>query len=149
MAAERETTDRLIAHFLADQIGSSFDGRIGGVNRAGLFVKLDGTGADGFIPASTLGADYYRYDEAAHALVGERSGESWRLGDRVHVKLVEAAPVAGALRFELLSEGRQVGPGRAGKRSSRPPLPPRGSSKPSFGKAAGKAGRSKPGKRRR
>jgi ribonuclease R len=144
MAAERETTDRLIAHFLADQIGSSFDGRIGGVNRAGLFVKLDGTGADGFIPASTLGADYYRYDEAAHAMIGERSGESWRLGDRVHVRLVEAAPVAGALRFELLSEGRHVTPGRSGNRSSRPPISGRARAKPSFGKAGGK----KPGKRR-
>lgn len=144
MAAERETTDRLIAHFLADQIGSSFDGRVGGVNRAGLFIKLDGTGADGFVPASTLGADYYRYDEAAHALTGERSGESWRLGDRVHVKLVEAAPVAGALRFELLSEGRRVTPGRSGTKASRPPLPGRGRAKSSFVKAGGK----KPGKRR-
>jgi len=125
MAAERETTDRLIAHFLAGQIGASFDGRIAGVNRAGLFVKLDGTGADGFIPASTLGADYYRYDEAGHALTGERTGESWRLGDRVHVRLVEAAPVAGALRFELLTEGRTVTSNRSGKRPSRP-LPARG-----------------------
>ena len=77
MAAERETTDRLIAHFLADQIGASFDGRISGVTRAGLFVKLDETGADGFIPASTLGDDYYRYDEAGQALIGERTGESF------------------------------------------------------------------------
>lgn len=139
MAAERETTDRLIAHFLADQIGASFDGRIGGVNRAGLFVKLDGTGADGFIPASTLGADYYRYDEAAHAMIGERSGESWRLGDRVHVKLVEAAPVAGALRFELLSEGRPVTSHRSGKRSARP-LPDR--------RAKGRPAPAKSGRRR-
>jgi len=144
MAAERETIDRLIAHFLADQIGSSFDGRIGGVNRAGLFIKLDGTGADGFVPASTLGADYYRYDEAAHALVGERSGESFRLGDRVHVKLVEAAPVAGALRFELLSDGRPVTPGRSGKRAARPPLSGRAQNKPLYGPAKGR----KPGKRR-
>lgn len=141
MAAERETTDRLIAHFLADQIGASFDGRIGGVNRAGLFVKLDGTGADGFIPASTLGGDYYRYDEAGHALIGERTGESWRLGDRVHVKLVEAAPVAGALRFELLSEGRRVTSGRFGKRAPRAPLSGRA-------RAAASVGKAKPGKRR-
>lgn len=150
MAAERETTDRLIAHFLANQIGSSFDGRIGGVNKAGLFVKLDGTGADGFIPASTLGADYYRYDEAAHALIGERTGESWRLGDRVHVKLVEAAPVAGALRFELLSAGRKVATGGARRRGgatfgeSRPGLPFGRASKPGGGRGAGK-----PGKKRR
>ncbi|WP_293796488.1 ribonuclease R [uncultured Bosea sp.] len=152
MAAERETTDRLIAHFLADQIGASFDGRIGGVTRAGLFVKLDGTGADGFVPASTLGGDYYRYDEAAHALIGERTGESWRLGDRVHVKLVEAAPVAGALRFEILSAGRKMTVSGAGRR--RGGGAPFGASRPaaSFGKKGkpgrAKSGKGKPGKRR-
>jgi ribonuclease R len=106
MKAERETVDRLIASFLADRIGASFEGRISGATKAGLFVKLDETGADGFIPARTIGDDYYRYHEARHALIGDHTGESYRLGDRVTVKLVEAAPVAGALRFELLSEGR-------------------------------------------
>jgi ribonuclease R len=105
MAAERETVDRLIAHHLADQIGAAFDGRISGVTRSGLFIKLAETGADGFVPAATIGADYFRFDEARHALVGDRTGETYRLGDRVEVRLVEAAPVAGALRFELLSEG--------------------------------------------
>jgi len=106
MVAERETNDRLIAHFLADRIGASFDGRISGVTRAGLFVKLRDTGADGFVPARTIGDEYFRYDEKGHAMVGSRSGETYRLGDPVTVKLVEAAPVAGALRFALLSEGR-------------------------------------------
>jgi ribonuclease R len=109
MKAERETVDRLIAHFLSDRIGATFEGRISGVTRAGLFVKLDDTGADGFVPARTVGADYYRYHETAHALIGDETGETYRLGDRVSVKLVEAAPVAGALRFELLSEGRYDG----------------------------------------
>lgn len=108
MAAERETIDRLIAHFLADQIGATFHGRIAGVTKAGLFVKLDTTGADGFVPASTIGADYYAFDEGSHSLRGQRTGETYRLGDRVEVKLVEAAPVAGALRFELVSEGRRT-----------------------------------------
>ncbi len=106
MKAERETNDRLIAHFLADRIGASFEGRISGVTRAGLFIKLDGTGADGFVPARTIGHEYFQYEETMHAMVGKHSGETHRLGDRVTVKLVEAAPVAGALRFELLSEGR-------------------------------------------
>ena len=110
MAAERETTDRLIAHHLADRIGAVFEGRIGGVTRAGLFVKLDETGADGFIPARTIGDDYFQYHEDRHAMIGRSTGETYRLGDQVTVKLVEAIPVAGALRFELMSAGR------AGKR---------------------------------
>jgi ribonuclease R len=112
MKAERETADRLIAHFLADRIGATFQGRISGVTRAGLFVKLSDTGADGLIPIRTLGTEYFNYDEARHALVGSRSGATHRLGDVVDVRLVEAAPVAGALRFELLSEGRVISRGR-------------------------------------
>jgi len=118
MKAERETADRLIANFLADRIGATFEGRISGVTRAGLFVKLDETGADGFVPARTIGDDYFRYNEGRHALTGDHTGESYRLGDTATVKLVEAAPVAGALRFEILSEGRhEVGAKRqAGRR---------------------------------
>jgi ribonuclease R len=120
MAAERETVDRLVAHFLADQIGATFDGRIAGVTRSGLFVKLNDTGADGFVPAATIGADYYAYDEATHSLTGSRHGESFRLGDVITVKLVEAAPVAGALRFEIVSQGRKVKPLRSSSEGSKP-----------------------------
>ncbi len=108
MAAERETVDRLIAGYLADQIGATFEARISGVTRSGLFVRLLDTGADGFIPISTLGQEYFRFDEAHHAVIGSRSGEAHRLGDLVEVRLLEAAPVAGALRFELLSGGRTL-----------------------------------------
>ena len=123
MKAERETADRLIAHFLADRIGATFQGRISGVTRAGLFVKLSDTGADGLIPIRTLGTEYFNYDETRHALIGSRSGAMHRLGDVVDVRLVEAAPVAGALRFDLLSEGQSVprGSKREGSRSSRAP----------------------------
>jgi ribonuclease R len=120
MAAERETVDRLIAHFLADRIGAVFKGRVGGVTRSGLFIKLDDTGADGFIPAATLGDQYFRYDERAHALVGDARGETYRLGDAVTVRLVEAAPVAGALRFEMLSEGRRDATARILAKGHRP-----------------------------
>ena len=119
MKAERETFDRLLAHFLADRIGATFDGRISGVTRAGLFVKLDDTGADGFVPARTIGDEYFRYHENLHAMVGDQSGASHRLGDRVTVRLVEAAPVAGALRFELLTEGRYNKDGRTPVRAAR------------------------------
>ncbi len=103
MAAERETVDRLVAAHLADRIGAIFPARISGVTRSGLFVRLLETGADGFVPAATLGRDYFSFDEAAHALTSKRSGETYRLADHIEVRLVEAAPIAGALRFEVAS----------------------------------------------
>jgi ribonuclease R len=106
MAAERETTERLIARYLAEHVGAEFSARISGMARSGLFVRLSETGADGYVPASSLGDDYYHYVEEQHAMVGDRSGLSYRLGDVVEVRLVEAVPMAGALRFEMLSEGK-------------------------------------------
>ncbi|HEX2842770.1 ribonuclease R [Hyphomicrobium sp.] len=107
MAAERETIDRLIAAHLADRIDATFDGRIAGVTRSGLFVKLKETGADGFVPVSTLGQDFFTHVEEAHALVGNRSGETFQLGDPVTVRLVEVIPSAGAIRFEVLTSGKK------------------------------------------
>ncbi len=105
MAAERETNDRLIAFHLADRLGAQFTARISGVTKSGLFVRLKETGADGFIPVATLGQEYFHYAETARALIGDRSGLGYRLGDVVTVKLVEAVPMAGALRFEMISDG--------------------------------------------
>ncbi|MDH2381918.1 ribonuclease R [Bradyrhizobium sp. CER78] len=161
MKAERETTDRLIAHFLADKVGASFQGRISGVTRAGLFVKLDDTGADGLIPIRTIGSEYFNYDETRHALIGTRSGAMYRLGDVVDVRLVEAAPVAGALRFELLSDGQAIPRDRKrdGKRAERRAAGfgkgPKGSGKKahkerkSRNKKDRKPAKSKPGKSKR
>ena len=116
MVAERETIDRLISAFLADRVNAEFSGRISGVTRSGLFVKLRDTGADGFIPASTLGGgEFWRHVEEAHALVGDRSGRGFRLGDSVEVRLVEAIPTAGALRFEMLSEPGAMPGGHAAR----------------------------------
>ncbi|RYE54698.1 MAG: RNB domain-containing ribonuclease, partial [Hyphomicrobiales bacterium] len=120
MLAERETSDRLLAQFLAQKIGARFEGRVSGVTRSGLFIRLLETGADGFIPASTLGEDYYRYVEERQAMIGERGGETFTLGDRVTVRLLEAAPVAGSLRFELLSEGTRGNPPSGRRPQKRP-----------------------------
>ena len=103
MAAERETVDRLIAEHLAGRINEDFSARISGVTKAGLFVLLPQYGADGFVPVSSLGDDYYIFDEARHALVGQRSGCGYQLGDSVDVRLLEVAPLAGAMRFEVLT----------------------------------------------
>ena len=116
MAAERETSDRLLAAYMADRIGATFPARISGVTRAGLFVRLRETGADGLVPMSSLGGEFWHWDEAAHAIVGSRSRSVHRLGDNVEVRLVEAVPTAGALRFEMVSEGT-VRPRPDGSRS--------------------------------
>ena len=104
MAAERDATDRYVAAFLADRIGAEFEGRITGVTRFGLFIRLEDTGADGLAPVSSLGDEYFVHDDRAHALVGERSGARWRLGREVTVRLTEATPITGGLLFEMLSE---------------------------------------------
>src|SRR5690606_30957107 len=104
MAAERETVDRLVAEHLSGRTGEEFSARISGVTKAGLFVLLPEYGADGFVPVSSLGSDYYIHDETRHALVGQHSGCGYQLGDSVVVRLVEVAPLAGAMRFEMVSE---------------------------------------------
>ena len=89
----------------------------------GLFATVEGVGGDGLIPARDLGTEYFRYDEAARALVGDDSGEAYTLGMRLQLRLVEANPVSGALRFEL-PEG-SYGGGRGGGRGAAGRKPPR------------------------
>lgn len=108
MQAERDTIDRLIASHLSERIGERFTGRINGVTKAGLFVTLSDTGADGFVPISKISEEYYHFDPASHAIIGADSGLAYQIGMIVDVRLAEAAPVAGALRFDLLSEGRKL-----------------------------------------
>ena len=128
MAAERDATDRYVAAFLSEHVGAAFPGRITGVTRFGLFVRLAGTGADGLVPVSRLGADYFVHDERAHALVGERTGVRWPLGMTVEVKLVEATPITGGLLFEMLSEPAPADPNaprpRLGQRQRNDRHPP-------------------------
>ncbi|QQP88182.1 ribonuclease R [Skermanella sp. TT6] len=102
--AERDAVDRFTAAFLAERVGATFSGRITGVTRFGLFVELDETGADGLVPVSSLPDDQYEHQERSHALVGRRSGRSYRLGAPVKVKLVEADPVLGSTLFVLLED---------------------------------------------
>lgn len=104
MAAERDATDRYVAAYLSEHQGAEFEGRITGVTRFGLFVRLKDTGADGLVPVSSLGDDYFVHDDRAHALVGERTGARWSLGKTVRVRLQEATPVTGGLILEMLSK---------------------------------------------
>ncbi|MEM7546958.1 MAG: ribonuclease R [Pseudomonadota bacterium] len=102
MLAERDTTDRYLSTYLSDQIGAEFEGRVSGIARFGLFVKLDETGADGLVPVSSLGSEYFRFDETRMALIGEKSGKTIMAGARARVRLKEATPLTGGLLFEVL-----------------------------------------------
>jgi ribonuclease R len=118
MAAERDTTDRYLAAFLADRVGAEFGGTVSGVQSFGLFVKLDGTGADGLIPVRSLGHEYFRYDRDAQELEGSESGTRFAVGARVTVRLAEADPMTGGLVLELLELDGQA-PARRGRHKAR------------------------------
>jgi len=128
MAAERDSTDRYVAAFMEERIGENFDARVTGVTRFGLFVRLAESGAEGLIPIRSLssgsgGADYFHHDEKRQALVGQRTRVSYGMGDALAVKLLEAAPLTGGLRFALV-DGREEAPRRdrpaTGKPGKRP-----------------------------
>jgi ribonuclease R len=102
MAAERDSNDRYVAAYMEDRVGATFEARVTGVTRFGLFVRLPESGAEGLLPARTLGFEYFRHDERQHALVGDRSGTKYSMGDKLTVRLMEAAPLTGGLRFELV-----------------------------------------------
>jgi ribonuclease R len=117
-AAERSAADRYTAAYLVDRIGTQFLGRINGVTRAGLFVTLAETGADGLVLMRSLPGDYYDHDEGRHRLVGRRTGRPYTLGDEVHVQLAEADTVTGSLRFVLIDDQAQRSPRNS--RANRP-----------------------------
>lgn len=127
MAAEREATDRYLALFLADRVGAEFEGRITGVTKSGLFIRLQETGADGFCPASRISHEYWAYNEASQALVADKSGKRYELGQSVIVELSEVTPLEGGLLLEILSDPKPRRPGEKmpsrshGKRFDRRP----------------------------
>jgi ribonuclease R len=124
MAAERDTVDRYVASYLANRSGEEFDGRVTGVTRFGLFVTLAEIGGDGLIPISTLGDERFEFNDKAVTLTGQWSGTSYRLGQTLKVRLVEAAPISGGLRFELVEGDKPsrppVRPQRSGRRGAGP-----------------------------
>ncbi len=126
MEAERDTIDRYVAAWLSGRVGETFETRITGVQSFGFFATIVGLGGDGLVPVSTLGSDYYQFDEAARALVGERSGTRYDTGQRLQLKLAEANPLTGALKFQL-PEGEGA------------PIEPRGE-RTSFKKKTGRSG---------
>ena len=129
MEAERETIDRYVAAWLAGRVGEVFDTRITGVQSFGFFATIEALGGDGLVPVTTLGGEYFRYDEAARLLVGADSGTRYAVGDRLKLRLGEANPLTGALKFELPDNPGRIEPrGQriAAKPKGRPPMGKRG-----------------------
>ena len=147
MAAERDTTDRYLAAFLADRVGAELTGRISGIAKFGVFVKLDETGADGMIPLRTLGNEYFHYDPETQTLMGADTGTVIGLGQRVTVKLIEAAPVTGGLIVELLKLDERIMPRGPSRGRGKPPRRKQGAAKKKAAKTARKVKRTRSAKR--
>jgi ribonuclease R len=123
VAAERECFDRLCSHFLADKVGAVFSGRVTGVEKFGLFVELQESGASGLLPVSALGDAYYTYDETRMSLRSDAEDKEYRLGDILSLRLAEANPLTGSLSLQLADRApRTVSkrPGRGRKQPRRP-----------------------------
>ncbi len=101
MEAERDTVDRYVAAYLSDRVGQVMEVRITGVTNFGLFATIEGLGGDGLLPIRDLGAEFFRHDAALHRLEGQDTGTTYALGDRLELRLAEANPVSGGLRFAL------------------------------------------------
>lgn len=113
MLAERDTSDRYLAAFLSSRIGAEFGGRIAGVQRFGLFVKLDETGADGLVPIRSIGREFFHFDADEQVLIGSDTGVRLGLGNRVTVRLAEASPITGGIMLDLLMlEGKTLPTGQ-------------------------------------
>jgi ribonuclease R len=126
MEAERETVDRYVAAYLAMHVGEVLECRISGVTNFGFFATVEGLGGDGLVPVSTLGADYFRFDETHKTLTGEQSGDTYHIGQSIQLRLAEANPVSGALRFELPEGASHLPMPPRGDRKRRPPMGKRG-----------------------
>jgi len=126
MEAERETVDRYVAAYLSTRVGEILPTRITGVQPFGFFATVEDLGGDGLVPVSTLGIERFRYDEASRALIGEDSGETYRIGQQIPLRLVEANPVSASLRFELPEGANHMPFRRGGDRRDRRPTGRRG-----------------------
>ena len=143
MVAERDTTDRYLASFLSERMGVEMPGRISGIAKFGVFVKLDETGADALVPIRTLGTEYFDFDAESQTLMGSNSGIMIGLGQRVVVKLSEATPLTGGLTAELITFNDRAMPQGQSRGRGKPPRRKVGSSKKKAAKTARKVKRTR------
>ena len=145
MMAERDTTDRYLASYLSERVGEEFTGKINGIAKFGMFVKLDDSGADGLVPIRSLGGEYFHFDREAGTLMGADTGITYRIGQRVTAKLTEAAPITGGVALELLTvEGKEVPRGGRSSPAGRSPRRKAGQAKHKSAKSKRQVNRSRP-----
>ncbi len=145
MMAERDTTDRYLASYLSERVGEEFTGKINGIAKFGMFIKLDDSGADGLVPIRSLGGEYFHFDREVGTLMGADTGITYRIGQRVTAKLTEAAPITGGVALELLTvEGKEVPRGGRSSPAGRSPRRKAGQAKHKSAKTKRKVNRSRP-----
>jgi ribonuclease R len=122
--AQREVDERYRAAWMAEHIGSEFDGTISGVTSFGLFIELDESKVNGLVHVTQLPNDYYHFDPIRKTLAGERGGRQFRLGDRVRIVVLKASLEDRKIDFRLVEEpgARETKP-RTGKAPFAPPAP--------------------------
>ena len=143
MTAERDTTDRYLAAFLSERMDTEMPGRINGIAKFGVFVKLDETGADALVPIRSLGDEYFDHDPDSQTLTGSKTGIVIGLGVKVVVKLTEASPVTGGLTAEIVTLDERTLPKSANRGRGKPPRHKFGSAKKKSAKIAKKVKRSR------
>src|SRR5512143_303070 len=110
--ATRDVENWLKCYFMQDKVGDTFDGTISGVTGFGIFVTLDNLNIDGLVHVTELGRDYFHFDQARHAMIGERSGRVFQLAGRVRVTVARVDLEATKIDFTLAEDV----PGSAGER---------------------------------
>jgi ribonuclease R len=135
--ATRDVEAWLKCFYMQDKVGEIFSGSIASVLPFGIFVALDDVFIEGLVHVSELGTDYFHFDEAAHAMVGERSGKRYRLSDRVSVQVVRVDLATNKIDFRLAPNetDKIIGSSRSASAKARPAN--------QAGKAAGKPAPSK------
>ncbi len=114
--ATRDVQNWLKCYYMKERIGEVFDGTISAVTAFGIFVALDQVHVEGLVHVSDLGADYFQFDPIKHQMLGERTGQRFRLGDRVRVKLIKADLESNRIDFVLAAPGAEKGDASRGKR---------------------------------
>ncbi|WP_071393621.1 ribonuclease R [Bacillus tuaregi] len=99
--AERETDELKKAEYMEDKIGEEYDGIISSVTNFGMFVELPNT-IEGLIHVSYMTDDYYRFDERHFAMIGERTGNVYRIGDEITVRVINVNKDERSIDFEIV-----------------------------------------------